>query len=293
MKSIVFILSLLMCSMSLALEPEQIRNIVPSAIQIEAHDNGMFLGGGSGICIYAGTQQALNNDFPPKYIYVFSTAAHVLHGGPSKELYAVRVFEYDERCKRLSEQVLFNDNINAAMEFYYDTKTDAAFLVLHTQHSLPVSPVPMCHESALANIAVGDRIMLLGSPLLVAPIFSEGYIAQLDISSVCNNDILPWMVDLISVNGDHGDSGGGIFNKDGELIGTLSLGFSRDSHGFALGMVNLRHLYALMRTTVWHMTFAHLMTEEECVNDNDTEEYPIIEDEPQDTHIGTIIKPLE
>jgi len=274
MKKIVLASALVLFAFSstLALTPEQICNtILPSQVNVEMISNDKSLGGGSGICIYAATEVSHLGPraLTIRYLYLFSTAAHVIDESlNSPRSFALRVFAYDERGKRTGERLIKNDGCDVFMEFLFNRETDAALLVVHSKTMIPeVRPVELLREIDLEKLMVGQRVMLLGSPMLVAPILCEGMIAQLNIRHTYDGDFTPWEIDLLSINAAPGDSGGGIFNEEGKLIGFLSLGFSQDFHGFVIGMINMREWYNLVRETHWSLLFEELFDPVKEVNE--------------------------
>jgi hypothetical protein len=244
-------------------EPPAIQQL-RSAIQIERfYPDGRSIGGGSGVCIYSAAQVSVN-DGPTIFLYLFSTAGHVLATGHPSE-YGIRVFEYGERGERLSSQI-FRNYKDVYMDAIWNRSTDAGMLIVKSKIELPVFPIDLEYENRLDLLYVGQDVTMVGSPLLISPILCRGIITQLNINEIKDGTTLPWQVDLLSIDGARGDSGGGIFNKKGKMIGILSLGFSMESHGFVLGMVNLREFYNMLRNNPgYSLYFEHLMCEVEDV----------------------------
>ncbi|WP_274649264.1 stalk domain-containing protein [Paenibacillus humicola] len=99
----------------------------------------------------------------------------------------------------------------------YDKDSDLA--VLQTKKPLGVDPVKI-GESEL--VGKGDHVVAIGSPLGIQNTVSEGIVSNIQSDGGAQTF-------QISVPIDHGSSGGGLFNDDGELIGLTSSGVD-DTH---------------------------------------------------------------
>lgn len=285
------LLSLIFCCPLLygaELTPEQICGILPSCVQVELYSGTECQGGGSAICVYI-SEEVNQVNGRTTYAYGFVTAAHVLDGQMFQ--YGIRAFTYDAKGRRLSEKLYLDDKCNASFESVYDSGTDAGFFIVYTNEKLPVTMVPMRPESDTQNLMVGEPVYLLGAPLLTAPIICKGMVAQLGLRDCVFGDF-GWEVDVISIDGDHGDSGGGFFDCSGNLIGFCSLGFSRDSHGFVIGMVNLEKTYRVLHKTRWRMILDEYFMPEEEVQKPVVEDPMMPEDEGEQPTDDDFAQPL-
>lgn len=82
---------------------------------------------------------------------------------------------------------------------------------------------------------VGDRIHYWGNPAGLGDLYREGYVSG------------DWVmggkaVALLDINGFYGDSGAGIFDADGQLIGVVSVIWQNGNNGYIkfMGMYSLR-----------------------------------------------------
>lgn len=101
----------------------------------------------------------------------------------------------------------------------FDFEHDLAILVIKDDESIP--------DHEIANLAeqspdVGEEIHLMGHPLGLSWTYGHGYVAayreEQFIASI--NKLGPWLQG--SVPGWHGNSGGGVFNSEGNLVGIAS-----------------------------------------------------------------------
>lgn len=96
-----------------------------------------------------------------------------------------------------------------------DGQEHALILVAQDLHKRPVK---------LANkpVAIGDKLFVYGRPMDMGLLFREGiYSGNVLLSGMLPNN---WRV--TSIMGAPGDSGSGIFDKDGRLVGSVSIGLN-------------------------------------------------------------------
>ena len=68
----------------------------------------------------------------------------------------------------------------------------------------------------------GDDVFMIGGPAAFTAVFRRGYVAKVETTGFFERQTIV----LYDMNGFHGDSGAGIFNDSGELIGVLSAGIT-------------------------------------------------------------------
>lgn len=87
--------------------------------------------------------------------------------------------------------------------------------VIEIKQFLPLELVPA--RLACSRVGVGDSVVVLGFPLGLPYIFSPGLVSSTDILPGEMKGLIP-----ISAIVNHGNSGGPVFNSDGEVVGILT-----------------------------------------------------------------------
>jgi S1-C subfamily serine protease len=95
--------------------------------------------------------------------------------------------------------------------------------ILHTYHN-PLKPVKI----AIQAPQPGDKIFVFGAPGLVSLMTTEGYYGTEINIKVTTSEEVPYNV--ISAPAFGGNSGGPIFNEDGEVVGVLTAGYTMYHH---------------------------------------------------------------
>jgi hypothetical protein len=105
-------------------------------------------------------------------------------------------------------------------------KTDHTFVVTNQTFQMPAYPTVRFTN----GLPQGTNFTFYGNPLGIRDQFRQGYVTGTCPASYCFPGLdvelnLPkdYPVTLLSVMGQHGDSGSGIYNGAGELVGVVSL----------------------------------------------------------------------
>lgn len=128
-----------------------------------------------------------------KYYYILS-ASHVTKERPENNVISVRL-----RNNIIYPGEVIKDN------FSYDL---SLIRIIKFEDLIEVLPL------ASANIQVGDKVFIVGHPLGLYFILTEGIMGSTELP----------LFDWINATTTYGNSGGGIFNKYGELVGISSRG---------------------------------------------------------------------
>ena len=105
----------------------------------------------------------------------------------------------------------------------YDTRTDLAVIKIDA-HDLPYSSF-----ATSADLALGQDVIAIGNPLGLGISCSNGIISALDKEIYINNVYMTVMQTNAAVNA--GNSGGGLFDIDGNLVGIVNAKKKSSSYG--------------------------------------------------------------
>lgn len=145
------------------------------------------------------------------------------------------------------KQIAFNDNGNEIREVTYRTN----MVVVDKFRDLAVvrilSPIPNVIVSKIAcgDVKRGDRVKIVGNPTMLYSSVVEGIVSSIerDYSAINFGDTEQSDKGLIQISGGviGGNSGGSVYNDDGELIGVPVIADrSRETLGFAVPVWAIR-----------------------------------------------------
>lgn len=109
------------------------------------------------------------------------------------------------------------DGVKVNIYKIYDDKHDHVLVL--TDHVFASSA-----ERGIAPVQ-GDRVYVLGNPGNLIGLYREGYVAG-------HQDFNGQDVVLYDLNGYFGDSGSGIFNREGQLVGVISVLYQQVDGGY-------------------------------------------------------------
>lgn len=193
---------------------------------------------GSGIILTQNevTKSGLFNDFT-MYEYIIITNSHVVDKGDYFFIYY-----NDENDEYPKSTKFFEPTETVELLGIYTTNTDLAILKLTTFNG---SLTPLNDEQFISqeatDIAVGDRVFLIGSPFInnttLFNSYKIGYIKDtLKTISLANTDICSdgcYSIKSTAYLGE-GSSGGALFDIDGNLIGVNFAGSEEYEEAFAI-----------------------------------------------------------
>ncbi|MFJ8263836.1 S1C family serine protease [Rummeliibacillus sp. NPDC094406] len=139
-------------------------------------------------------------------------------------------------------------------------KTKDLALVKTNDKITGINPVKIGSYKSLAK---GQKIVAIGSPLGLQNTVSEGIVSSFRVSNG---------VKLIQISApiDHGSSGGGLFNKKGELVGITSSGYNSNA--------DLNFAVAIDEMSSWNKYFKMKYTDIKVLPINNPTNSPILGD---------------
>ena len=173
---------------------------------------------GNGSAILAGTSSG-TEEYP--FAYVFLTASHVMLDYVSNNDtdifvdWKLEYWQYSKNGKEIfkNEFYLCNDNEKELKALnYYDSDLDLGIVIVLSVNEIKnITCAKIAKPNILRKIKTGDFVYINGCQRGNQPILRTGVISSISNSYIlCSGDAHP------------GDSGGGVFNEQGELIGIIS-----------------------------------------------------------------------
>ncbi len=147
------------------------------------------------------------------------TNAHVLDGATSASVFTETGKEYN------------------AIIAYKNNENDLAILKIEDEDFLPIKSLP--YSIKKTNTDLGDEVYTIGFPNFPRTdvVYNVGYLSSV---KGYNGDTVTCQIQM---NANHGNSGGPVFNKKGEVIGVLSTKLSKsDGVSFAIKSKNIYQL---------------------------------------------------
>lgn len=115
---------------------------------------------------------------------------------------------------------------NVWVKGYNEPTQNGVVLKLDPEHDLALvairSKKPHVYAKLAKSVRIGEKVIVVGSPLSLQFALSEGIVSVLHVKSAPFKSL--YLIHTGMIN--PGSSGGGAFNKDGELLGvnTMSMG---------------------------------------------------------------------
>ena len=159
------------------------------------------------------------------FVYVL-TCHHVIEGSAQIAVYIPKLIDAE------TDEYDYYEYGFAAMLMGGDKKSDIAVLRIEiTGHdgisASNVKKAQICSE----DLQIGDDIFLLGNPAGTHPgSYSKGSVSR-SFVKVSVEDIGTMKLMQTDAAANHGNSGGGVYNFAGQLVGVLNSGLSIDSSG--------------------------------------------------------------
>lgn len=138
--------------------------------------------------------------------FIISADGHILTNAHIVE-------DADEVTVRLTDQREFKAKVVGA-----DRRTDIALL------KIPAKDLPVVNIGESSKLEVGEWVVAIGSPFGFTNSVSQGIVSAIG-RSLPGEDIVPFIQTDVSVN--PGNSGGPLFNMNGEVVGINSQIYSR------------------------------------------------------------------
>lgn len=137
---------------------------------------------------------------------------------------------------RGSQRFLIHRNIQVQrFQIKRFEQVDAAFLIIDlkvtSDYLKRVAPVKVAGISDTSRLAVGSDLFIAGCPIAMDPVMFRNRLLQRNMTSLKFRDY-DFLGHLVSRVLTGGNSGGGVFNSDGELIGIVTLRVGNDFGAF-------------------------------------------------------------
>lgn len=194
------------------------------------------------------------------------TNCHVVYDDSSEYVFAneVYLFLYGQDLKGVNYEVDGNFSIKETGGNYKipaqiigaSVDYDIALLKVTNSPVLKSSDAVKAEFSADEHVYVGETVYTVGNAASEGLSVSDGIISKdseyisVGMSDLYQNDTTTFRVMRTSAAVNHGNSGGGLFDKDGKIIGIVNAKDDEadtDNLGYALPASNVKRLVALMR----------------------------------------------
>lgn len=202
---------------------------------------------GSATLIYNGDHVDLERGVSRRLI--FSTAAHVIEPmprgvqtGDGFEIIDVQVINLVNYTRDPSGQIrnsqhftLYKNRDIKNIQISRFPDVDAAFIIVDLKSTSTylskVAPVKVAGIRDTSDLAVGSDLFIAGCPIVMDPVIFRNRLLQRNIVNLSFRqfDFLGHLVSRVLTGG---NSGGGVYNSKGELIGIVTLRIGNDFGAF-------------------------------------------------------------
>ena len=166
--------------------------------------------------IAAKTVVEINTQFVSDNKYYSAAGSGVIISSTDEGSYIITCAHVIDDAKMINVR-LSDGTEYEAKEFYFDTETDVGIIKLN------VKGLPACTVGDFSKVVLGEKVVAIGNALgTLAGTVTEGVISGFNRDILIDGTVYNLFQTSAAIN--HGNSGGGIFNTEGQLIGISSAG---------------------------------------------------------------------
>ncbi|MCK4359148.1 MAG: trypsin-like peptidase domain-containing protein [Candidatus Cloacimonetes bacterium] len=198
---------------------------------------------GSGVVIYSKKKKG-NSRWETYIITNYHVIAWTLKAKPRRKI-NITFFKY----KRWSENI--GNKVISATVVTYDRKRDLALLKLYSKEKY----IAKLHSKNINNVYIFDEVYTCGCSLTYPPVITSGHISGLDNYQ--------WLVTSPITDG---NSGGGVYLKNGQLIGiSCEVGVNNEIEvNYLCFLVPINSIYDFLEKKKFQFIYDSKFTSAQC-----------------------------